>query len=168
MTTDTCPTCGNALPDVPLCYGADAPWRQLGVAESEFRSRVELTDNQCIVDDKHYFIRGHIDIPVLASTEVFSWSVWCSLSEKSFWHASKRWKKKSRVNDDPYFGWLMTRLPVYPDTLHLETSVKPREVGRVPLVTVERLEHPLAVEQRHGITSERVREIAHIILHGGA
>jgi hypothetical protein len=156
MTTEQstcCPTCGSSLPDVPLCYGADAPWRQLSVAENEFSKRVELTGNQCIIDDKQFFIRGHIDIPVLDSTEVFSWSVWCSLSEKSFWHASKRWRKKSRVNDDPYFGWLMTCLPVYPDTLHLETSLQPREVGRVPLVIVEQPEHPVAVEQRHGITS---------------
>jgi hypothetical protein len=164
--SDICPTCGNPWPDVPLCYGAEAPWRALGVEDAEFRDRVELSADQCIVDDRHFFIRGHIDIPVIGSTELFSWSVWCSLSEKSFWHASKRWRRKSRENDEPYFGWLMTQIPVYPNTLHLETSVKPREVGRVPLVTVERPDHPLTVEQQTGLTPERVREIAHMLLHG--
>lgn len=160
-----CPECGVNLPDVPLCYGADAPWRALGVAESEFESRVDLTDSQCVVDEKVFLIRGHIDIPVIGSDDVFSWSVWCSLSEESFLEACDRWLEPDRVNDAPYFGWLMTSLPVYPETLHLKTNVQSREVGRVPLVTVEPTDHPLAVEQRNGMSRERIQEIAHALLH---
>ena len=165
--TTLCRECGATLPSVLLCYGADAPWRALGVQDSEFERRVDLTADQCVVDEEQFFVRGHIDIPVIGSDEVFSWSVWCSLSEKSFLHACERWLEPARVNDPPYFGWLMTSLPVYPETVHLKTSVQPREVGRVPLVTVEPTDHPLAVEQRNGMTRERIDEIAHAILHGG-
>ena len=165
--TTRCRECGATLPDAPLCYGADAPWRSLGVAESEFESRVDLTGDQCVVDETQFFVRGHIDIPVIGSDDLFSWSVWCSLSEKSFLHACDRWLEPGRVNDPPYFGWLMTSLPVYPETLHLKTTVRSREVGRVPLVTVEPSDHPLAVEQRSGMTRDRIEAIAHAILHGG-
>ena len=163
--TNSCPECGAVLPEIPLCYGADAPWRELGVDDSEFESRVDLTADQCVVDEKHFFIRGHIDIPVVGSDDVFSWSVWCSLSESSFLHACERWLAAERVNDPPYFGWLMTSLPVYPETLHLKTSVQSRDVGRVPLVTLEPTDHPLAVEQRNGMTPERIVAIAHALLH---
>jgi hypothetical protein len=165
--TILCRECGSILPDLPLCYGADAPWRELGVADGEFESRVDLTGDQCVVDEKQFFVRGHIDIPVIGSDDVFSWSVWCSLSEESFLRACDRWLKTDRVNDPPYFGWLMTSLPVYPETFHLKTSVQSREVGRVPLVTIEPTDHPLAVEQRNGMTRGRIQEIAHALLHGG-
>ena len=162
-----CRACGTHLPDVPLCYGAGAPWRDLGVSETEFEKRVDLTDGQCVVDEQHFFLRGHIDIPVIGSEDVFAWSVWCSVSEESFLQACDRWLEPARIEDPPYFGWLMTSLPVYPDTLHLKTSIQSRDVGCVPLVTIEPTDHPLAVEQHQGITRARVEEIAHVILHGG-
>jgi hypothetical protein len=165
--TTICRDCGTPLPEVPLCYGAEAPWRALGVTENEFEKRVDLTRDQCVVDEQHFFVRGHIQIPIIGSDDVFSWSVWCSLSEQSFLYASDRWFEPARVNDPPYFGWLMTSLPVYPETRHLKTSVQSREVGYVPLVTVESTEHPLAIEQHNGITRARVEEIAHALLHGG-
>lgn len=154
-----------------MCYGAEAPWRIMGIPEDEVETRVDLTDDQCVIDEKSFFIRGHIPIPVLDSGETFLWSVWCSLSERSFLHACDRWNDSDRMNDPPYFGWLMSRLPGYPDTIHLQTSVQSRAVGLVPHITVlEPSQHPLVLEQRDGITMDRVQEFAHIILHeqGGA
>jgi hypothetical protein len=84
MMETTCATCGAALPELLLCYRAEAPWRELGVPEAELEERVDLTADQCVVDGEHFFIRGHIVIPVIGSEESFAWSVWCSLSEKSF------------------------------------------------------------------------------------
>ena len=54
---------------------------------------------------------------------------------------------------------------LYPATLHLKTHVHTRAVGQRPLIELEATEHPLAVEQRNGITMERVREIAAALLH---
>ena len=162
-----CPTCGRLLEDLPFCYGAEAPWRLLGVGDDEFANRVDLTADQCVVDEKHFFIRGHIIVPVVDHPESFAWSVWCSLSETSFLHARDRWFSPDRVSDPPYFGWLMTALPCYPETLHLKTSVQSRAVGVVPEVVVEPCDHPLSVEQRSGITMDRIREFAHEILHPG-
>lgn len=57
---------------------------------------------------------------------------------------------------------------MYPaTTLYLKTHVHTRPPGRRPFVELEPTEHPLAVEQRTGISSERVREIASAVLHAG-
>jgi hypothetical protein len=162
---EPCPKCGRLLEDPPLCYGAEAPWRIFGVSESEFSQRVDLTPDQCVVDERYFFIRGHIALPIIGRSESFEWSVWCSLSQRSFLHASERWLVPDRVNDPPYFGWLMSALPSYPDTLHLKASVQSRAVGTVPSVTLEPSDHPLAQDQAAGITMQRVREFAHEILH---
>jgi hypothetical protein len=57
-------------------------------------------------------------------------------------------------------------LPGYPDTVNLKTMVHSREVGRRPFIELEPTDHPLAVEQRQGITWARVQEIAELVLHG--
>jgi hypothetical protein len=67
----------------------------------------------------------------------------------------------------PMFGWLSTELPIYqPSTLNLKTVVHMQPVGLRPLVELEPTEHPLAVEQREGISIGRVQEFAERILHG--
>ena len=58
-----CNTCGVEHTEIPLCFGIEAPWRAL-VPENEFAQRVELTSDQCVVDDQTFFIRGHIEIPI--------------------------------------------------------------------------------------------------------
>ena len=80
--------------------------------------------------------------------------------------ACKLWEKPGRETEPPYFGWLSTALPGYPSTLNLKTNVHTRQVGRRPRVELEPTDHPLAVEQRQGITLSRVQEIAEIVLHG--
>lgn len=72
-----------------------------------------------------------------------------------------------REDEKPYFGWLTTELPFYsPGTTNLKTNAHTRPVGQRPFIELEPTDHPLAVEQRTGITLDRVREIAETVLHG--
>jgi hypothetical protein len=159
-----CPHCGAEHAETPLCFGIEAPWRAL-VPESEFAQRVDLSPDQCIVDGEHFFVRGHVEIPILGQPEPLAFSVWSSLSEQSFRHMSKRWDAPDRASDPPYFGWLCSPIAVYPSTIHLKLSVQSRPVGLTPLFSVEPTEHPLALDQRNGMTIDRWREIAHQLLH---
>ncbi len=72
-----------------------------------------------------------------------------------------------RTEEPPYFGWIATSLSGYPDTLKFKAMVRTREVGERPLIELEPTEHPLAVEQREGITMERVQRLAEALLHAG-
>ncbi|MBX2802541.1 MAG: DUF2199 domain-containing protein [Myxococcales bacterium] len=159
-----CALCGEAHDELPTVFGAEAPWRLL-VPEAEFAQRVKLDDSVCVVDDEHFFMRGQIHLPIHAHDEPFIWSVWCSVSTDSFHRMIRTWDDPDRVKEPPVFGWLHTSLPLYePDTLHLKTMLHEREPGVVPRVEVEPTDHPLAVEQRQGISMARVEEMAHILL----
>jgi hypothetical protein len=125
-----------------------------------------LSPDQCIIDAQHYFIVGNLEMPVIGSEEAFSWDVWVSLSATSFTRACELWGQAGHEAEPPCFGWLSTALPGYPDTVNLKTRVHTREVGRRPFIELERTDHPLAAEQRKGITWERVQEIAELVLHG--
>jgi hypothetical protein len=69
-----------------------------------------------------------------------------------------------RENEPPYFGWLSTPVPGYPDTVNLKTRAH-SSLGNRPFIELESTNHPLAVEQRDGITMQRVFEIAEYIEH---
>ncbi|MEK4345728.1 DUF2199 domain-containing protein [Paenibacillus sp. FSL P4-0184] len=158
-----CPHCNNELNELPLCYGSEAPYYFYTVPEEK---RTELIRDFCVIDEQHFFIRGHIEIPIIDSKEKFIWSVWVSLSEENFLKSNELLHVEGRETEKPYFGWLSTELSIYPiTTLSLKTMVHTQEVGAVPLIELEQTNHPLAVEQREGITMGRVKEIAHLINH---
>lgn len=147
-------------------YGSPAPAAWLEIPPRQRKKRSRLSSDQCTIDDQYFFILGNIEIPVLDSSDVFQWSVWVSLSRENFDRASRLWNTPGREKEAPYFGWLSTLLPVYPDTLNLKTNVHTRPVGERPSIELEPTDHPLAVEQRLGMRLERVREIAGQLLHG--
>jgi len=120
--------------------------------------------NSPATDEKHFFIRGHLEIPILGHSETLALAVWSSLSETSFLHMTDRWNDADRQNDPPYFGWLSSRLPFYPDTVNLKLSVQSQAPGWVPLFTTEPINHPLSVDQHQGITIERWHELAHTFM----
>lgn len=162
-----CATCGQWHADLPLAYGTRAPDIYGGIPESERAARAELSSDQCIIDGEHFFVRANIELPVVDAEQSFSWGVWVSLSEASFDRVSDLWETPGRESEPPFFGWLSTTLPfsVYPSTLNLKTHVHLQPVGVRPLVELEPTDHPLAVEQREGITLARVAEIAALVLH---
>ena len=160
-----CSACGEWHDELPMSFGADAPYWYDMIAPEERQRRAELSSEQCIIDDEHYFVRGSLEIPVIDGTEPFSWGIWVSLSQKNYERMSELWETSGRENEPPYFGWLSTALPCYPDTLSLKTHVHTRPVGVRPLIELEPTEHPLAVEQQNGITMARVKKIVECISH---
>ncbi|WP_367326027.1 DUF2199 domain-containing protein [Streptomyces sp. HUAS ZL42] len=125
-----------------------------------------LSSDQCVISGQHYFVKGLIEIPVIDTDDMLSWGVWVSLSRENFSRAADLGDRLGREAEKPYFGWLTTDLPVYSTTTHnLKTHVHTRPVGERPYVELEPTDHPLAVEQRTGITMDRVREIAAAVLH---
>jgi hypothetical protein len=162
-----CQTCGQHHAELPMDFGADAPAPYYSIPLAEREARCELTSDLCMIDEKAFFIRGCLEIPVVDGPRPFVWGVWTSLSEQSFKRTGEIWDMPGRENEPPFFGWLCTALPLYPETLHLKTHVHTRPLGQRPLVELEATDHPLAVEQRTGITMDRVRQIAEALLHRG-
>lgn len=163
-----CATCGAFHADVPLCYGTPAPdlWEQL--SEEERVQRGELTTDLCSIDDANFFVRGHLEIPIQGSKELFVYTIWVSLSATNFARTRALWNDAARAQEPPYFGWLSTSLPGYPATLNMKTLVHTRAVGLVPWIELEPTNHPLALEQLRGITWERIREIAEQVCGSGS
>jgi hypothetical protein len=146
-------------------FGADAPLYYYDIPEAERSKRCELTSDTCIIDDEQFFVRGCIEIPVHAENEPFVWGVWISLSEQNFEEFTNLFGVAARDDHGPYFGWLSAYLKTYPDAENIKTHVHLRNEGVRPYIELEPTDHPLAVEQREGISVERVAEIYSAYMH---
>jgi hypothetical protein len=167
MNTYPCKICGKSHEGPPLSYGAAAPGAYYDVPEEEREKRCLLTSEQCVIDDRYYFILGNINLPITDREEIFNWAVWVLLSEEDFYRISELWETPGRENEPPYDGLLSTTLPCYPSTFSLKVNVYTKPVGERPIVELQESDHPLMKEQKEGISRERVEEFASMILHLG-
>ena len=161
-----CHVRGEHHTELPLSYRIPAPADWLALSPAQRQSRAVLSSDQCIIDNKSFFLAGNIDIPIVGEAEAFTWTLWISVTEKDFNRVSELWEKEVRETEPPFWGRLRTSLPCYPPTLNLKTHIHTRPVGERPFVQLERTDHPLAVEQRQGMSRRRVQEIAELLLHG--
>ena len=159
-----CATCGETHKGMPS-FGSDKPSSYYELPEAEREERCECGADACVIDKKWFFVRGCIEIPVHGQKEPFIWGVWVSLSEDSFIKWKAVFDKDKRSHIGPLFGWLNTWLQPYPDTRNLKTMVHLRDHGTRPYIELEPTEHPLAVEQREGISEERVAKLYSMIMH---
>ncbi len=156
-----CKFCGKYHEELPMSYRSAVPDYFFDIPADEQESRVEMNDDLCIIDDKYFFIRGNIEIPVIDTNQKFIWDVWVSSSEENFDKTNDFWEDPEREQKlDPMFGWLSSDIPCYPDTINLKTMVHTRTIGLCPVIELEPSKHPIAVEQREGITLERIKQIA--------
>jgi hypothetical protein len=143
----------------------DYPLYYFSIPEDEREHRCEVTTDTCVVDNEVFFVRGSLEIHVHHENQPFGWGVWVSLSEKSFCKYLELYDVEERDQEGPFFGWLSASIKIYPETENLKTMVHLRNNGVRPLIELEPTNHPLAVEQREGITRERVAEIYEAMLH---
>ncbi len=163
--TFVCRICGNRHDPLSLSFQVDSPdtWNAISPADRPHRG--ELSSDTCIIDNQFFFVRGNIEIPVIGESKPFSYGAWVSLAEQNFRRCCALWASPGREKEPSYFGWLNTQLPGYPDTFNLKIRLHTRPVGERPFIELEPTAHPLAVEQRTGITLSRVQEIVERLLH---
>jgi hypothetical protein len=158
----TCAGCRNShtglfdlASDRPYHWGGGAPRpnEELAGATSI------LTEDFCI-QDGDYFVRCVLQLPIVGGDGAyFGFGVWSTLSKANFERYVESFDDGAQGSLGPWFGWFCSRLKGYPDTVHLECSVHPQNERRRPLIELGPAEHPLAAEQRQGITFDRVLEL---------
>jgi len=153
-----CSTCGKIHDDLPH-MGLDYPDYYFGVPEEERSTRIEITSDTCIIDEEDFFIRGVIEIPVHAYPEVFGLGVWVSQKKENFYTYVQNFDS-DKIG--PFFGWLSNSISYYhEDTLSLQTMAHFRSDELRPRIEIEPTDHPLAIDQRDGITLAKAWEIVH-------
>jgi len=161
----TCHSCGEVHKGVfDIVYDKPVIWADSTnrVSNSDLMpfSTDFLSDDFCILKGEHYFVRCVLELPILdTSGGRLGFGVWSSLSEENFAVYVESFNSDDQGALGPWFGWFSNRLKGYPDTLNLKCQVNPRNGRRRPLIELEHTDHPLARDQRKGVSIDRLIEV---------
>lgn len=161
-----CSQCGNLHETTPNSFAFDEPIYWGDRRKWPAPRGCSFNKDYCVIDNDGHFIRAILEIPILGTSEVFTFGVWSTLSEANFKREKKLARDPDRVKEQPYFGWFSNRIWQYPDTLNLKCNLHSQPPGKRPKIELEPTDHPLAVEQRNGITEARFHELSEQCLHG--
>jgi len=159
-----CRFCGDAHVGV-FDLACDAPvyWTGPDVkcANSEVHgSDTILTEDMCVIGGEHFFIRGVLELPILGSGGMnFGYGVWSSVSKPNFELYVDTFDDGHQADLGPWFGWFSTGLKGYPDTTGLKCNIVPGNGRQRPKIVLQASDHPLAAEQRDGISFDRLLDI---------
>jgi hypothetical protein len=159
-----CGSCGQQHRGL-FDLACDGPEHWPGAREFEPNSALGgrdhiLTEDFCIIDGRDYFVRCVLLLPILGgSDQRFGYGVWSTLSPANFLRYVDSFDTGAPPGLGPFFGWFSNRLKDYPDTVNLKCQVHPQPDRQRPLIELEATDHPLAIEQREGITIDRLAEI---------
>lgn len=169
MTTSSgfqCATCGAYHTGYPMCYGPSAPEIWYTIPEAEREARCQLSSDQCIVDEKYFFVLGRVEITIIETGEEFVWLAWVSLSAENFKRTCELWEEEGRETEPAYFAWFSSALPYAQTTLHLEAILHTRPLGERPAIELQECAHPLYHFQKNGMALAELQALTERIMHG--
>lgn len=162
-----CNICGAIHDERPTCFSFKMPMVVSHLSETDRERRVEMSSDQCVLDEEHYFILGTLDLPVQDSDEVLRWIAWSTLSKPNFERSCELWRVHGRESEPPYPGWLSNEISGFPNSLHTKLLVHTEALGFRPGLEVVDDGHPLWAAQRNGITRQQADELIHVAQFGG-
>lgn len=125
----------------------------------ERRSGTFLNEDYCAIDDKDFFVRGIIQLPIIGTLESFRWGVWGSVSRENFGTLLRTHDDPKRDELPAMFSWLSTQIPQYEDTLNLKMYAHIQNPDWRPFFELELTGHLLSQEYHKGITPQRVKDL---------
>ena len=137
-----CSKCGITHYELPdIGFKAPDHWSE----EYANKPGCLLTEDLCIIEERDYFIRGVISIPILNTSGNFGWGVWITQKDENFLN----YKNKFHECDfGPYFGWLSTCIQYYAEsTINLKTRARFRGGNLRPIIEIGPCAHPLFHDQ---------------------
>jgi hypothetical protein len=150
-------------PILDLGYDEPSYW------SSEYKKKSDsmISADLCVIENRDFFVRGIIYLPIIGTDENFRWGVWGSLSEVNFRKLGDSWDSPERQDFPPMFSYLSNDIPEYPTTLNLKMYVHIQAPNLRPWMELEISDHPLSREYHHGITPARVKELMDGRVPGG-
>jgi hypothetical protein len=134
------------------------PADYFAVPEPERKRRCVLTSDWCVIDERCFYIRGVLYVPVTDSAQQFGWGLWARVSKPAFQRYYELYSADAS-DEPPFRGRLCGEHPGYEGLDGLEIKVQLRKASERPTFTMIRCGHLLYQEQQNGITLHRVHEI---------
>jgi hypothetical protein len=148
-----------------MAFHIEAPdaWSQ----ELEWVKGCGLGSDDCVIHYEQVFLRGILCVPVAELEEPFEFGVWVSLTDEDYERVADAWDTPGRESMPPVQGLLANNIWVFAEpTLGQRVLLHMRPVGLRPHIEMVDDGHPLAVEQREGLSHDALVQRVAQLLHG--
>lgn len=159
-----CSCCEKEYDQIPFCFGSNYPAAYYSISPEDRDARIEMEKSLCVIDEKFFFHRGRLEIPIKNNQEDLFFDVWLSISEDNFEIRIDDWNNPNRINNSPYFGWLQTQIPTYENSISIKAQAFEEGLDCIPRIDVTDENHQLALDQKDGISFEKAIGIIEFIL----
>ena len=158
--TDTviCDACGKAHPreEIELVLVLPQPIFELG--DEERANRCDISADMCAIDRTRFFIRGLLPIPVRGRGIPYRIGIWAEVDEPTYARIYELWEDSSQVDEPLLPATLANDVPLVPSTIGMEIDIRLTGPTTQPDFFLRDTPHPLAVEQRRGVSAHRALE----------
>jgi hypothetical protein len=127
--------------------------------------RAWLTEDFAVLDDSRFYVRGLLEIPIPELEARFGYGVWLEVEQPDFAELLEHWKDPEQSGFAPTPGRLANEVAPYIATNGLPALLQPIAADLLPVVEVLDSAHPLALDQRDGITAPESDRLAATVLH---
>jgi hypothetical protein len=153
-----CDQCGKLHDGELFELGYLRPDAVVAMDPEDRAARVRESNDLCAIGEDRYFVRATLPLSIPEIGDDYRIGVWVELPQASYERVRELWTDEDQASEPPFAAILANEVRHHPGsqgqgvTLHL-TGPKTR-----PSVFVVDESHPLAVEQRAGITLHRATE----------
>lgn len=150
-----CETCGESHEGLPTDYGFRLPDEVHALSYLDRYRRSRNNSDLCTLDEKRYFLRGVLRVPMPETKEEFGWGVWVGVSAKDHDFYLRNFNETVE-NAPPFPGTIANALPGYEQVLGQLVEVHLGGADQRPFLYFPAAStHALAIEQREGISRKR-------------
>ena len=157
MSSFVCSTCGETHEGMPTDFGWKLPDEVWAIPEGERSTRAKFDSDRCQLGER-FFIRCTLALPFTEQPGYYAWGVWVEITEPDFWRYIELYEKDGRT-EPVIAGSIANSIPGYLSTAGLAIEVQLQDEKSRPSVRVVDGAHPLAMEQREGISNQRYHDI---------
>ncbi len=159
-----CGICGKAHSNLPMDMSYENPAGYFKIPQNERAKRIHKSSDICVIDNKEFYIRGVLPLPVIDSGNEFRWGVWAKVNEPDFKIYIKYWDIDIPENVQPLRGYLSGGLKYYPESDMLPVEIRLQARNQRPIFRVLSDKTPLGIDQQKGIAMEKVHSFVEPLL----
>ena len=159
-----CQQCGRELGEHTLDMGFSLPDVVWNVDEGERKRRAKFNTDVCVLDEKRFFIRGVVFVPIVGTDQQFGWGLWVEVDAAGFRKYLDVFKVDAR-GEPPVTGRVANSPKVYPSLEGHGIDLQFGIASERATLKLHVSTHPLSLEQQQGIPMTRVHEINGLV-HG--
>lgn len=164
VQTFKCNICGKIHSGLPMDLIYRKPAGYFKIPQDERAARIICNDDICVIDNREFYIRGVLPIPIINSSDEFHWGAWARVDQDDFKTNLEYWDGNIPENLPSLHGTLSGGPKDYPESDMIPVEIILQSGNQRPIFIVLPTDNLLYIDQQNGISMEKVHTFVQALL----